>query len=71
MQTPHREDPGRPAGESNPGPSCCEATALPTMPPCRPLSIQTIKIQRLCVSKQGGDSSFGRSQTRSRAPDSE
>uniref|UniRef100_A0A0E9RLP6 Uncharacterized protein n=1 Tax=Anguilla anguilla TaxID=7936 RepID=A0A0E9RLP6_ANGAN len=29
MQIPHRPD-------SNPGPSCCEATGLPTAPPCRP-----------------------------------
>ncbi|KAL7831134.1 hypothetical protein SRHO_G00306360 [Serrasalmus rhombeus] len=33
MQTPHREDPGHPARESNPGPPRCEATALPTAPP--------------------------------------
>ncbi|KAL7864232.1 hypothetical protein AOLI_G00156520 [Acnodon oligacanthus] len=30
MQTTHREDPGRPAGDSNPGLPCCETTALPT-----------------------------------------
>ncbi|KAL7847566.1 hypothetical protein AOLI_G00222840 [Acnodon oligacanthus] len=38
MQTPHREDLGRPAGNSNPGPSCYEATALPTTPLCHPRS---------------------------------
>uniref|UniRef100_A0AAR2KIX6 LRRCT domain-containing protein n=1 Tax=Pygocentrus nattereri TaxID=42514 RepID=A0AAR2KIX6_PYGNA len=38
MQTPHREDPGHLAGESNPGPPCCEATVLPTAPPCCQIS---------------------------------
>ncbi|KAL7857589.1 hypothetical protein SRHO_G00164880 [Serrasalmus rhombeus] len=33
MQTPHREDPSLPAGESNPGPPRREATALPTASP--------------------------------------
>ncbi|KAL7886298.1 hypothetical protein AOLI_G00065930 [Acnodon oligacanthus] len=41
MQTPHREDPGRPAGESNPGPPSCEATAPPTTPPIRHYSYTT------------------------------
>ena len=35
MQTPHRK--ARAGPETNPGPSCCEATALTTAPPCRPL----------------------------------
>ena len=34
MQTPHRK--ARAGPETNPGPSCCEATALTTAPPCRP-----------------------------------
>ena len=34
MQTPHRK--ARAGLETNPGPSCCEATALTTAPPCRP-----------------------------------
>ena len=34
MQTPHRK--ARAGPETNPGPSCCEATALSTAPPCRP-----------------------------------
>ncbi|KAL6457438.1 hypothetical protein MHYP_G00344010, partial [Metynnis hypsauchen] len=33
-QTPHRKDPGHPASESNPDPSCCEMAALPTAPRC-------------------------------------
>ena len=36
MQTPHRK--ARAGPETNPGPSCCEATALTTAPPCRPLT---------------------------------
>ena len=36
MQTPHRK--ARAGPETNPGPSCCEATALTTAPPCRPRS---------------------------------
>ena len=32
MQTPHRK--ARAGPETNPGPSCCEATALTTAPPC-------------------------------------
>ena len=35
MQTPHRK--ARAGPETNPGPSCCEETALTTAPPCRPL----------------------------------
>ena len=35
MQTPHRK--ARAGPETNPGPSCCEATALTTAPPCRPV----------------------------------
>ncbi|MEQ2233356.1 hypothetical protein ILYODFUR_020968, partial [Ilyodon furcidens] len=31
MQTPCRKTPGQ---ESNPGPSCCQATVLPTVPLC-------------------------------------
>ena len=37
MQTPHRK--ARAGPETNPGPSCCEATALTTAPPCRPKCI--------------------------------
>ena len=37
MQTPHRKAQAGP--ETNPGPSCCEATALTTAPPCRPLEL--------------------------------
>ena len=32
-ETRHKR-PQRPRRESNPGPSSCEATALPTVPPC-------------------------------------
>ena len=38
MQTPHRKIP-RPSRDSNLEPSCCEATALTTAPPCRPKQI--------------------------------
>ena len=38
MQTPHRK--ARAGPETNPGPSCCEATALTTAPPCRPVRSQ-------------------------------
>ena len=50
MQTPHRK--ARAGPETNPGPSCCEATALTTAPPCRPVYI------RLCKSDFCG--TFGR-----------
>ncbi|MEQ2206210.1 hypothetical protein XENOCAPTIV_025708 [Xenoophorus captivus] len=33
MQAPCRKTP---SWESNPGPSCCKATVLPTAPPCSP-----------------------------------
>ncbi|KAL7853337.1 hypothetical protein AOLI_G00201810 [Acnodon oligacanthus] len=40
-----REDPGCPAGESNPGPPSCEATAPPTTPLCRRTYIES---ERIC-----------------------
>ncbi|MEQ2247505.1 hypothetical protein ILYODFUR_010026 [Ilyodon furcidens] len=36
MQTPCRKTPRR---ESNPGPSCCKTTELPTAPPCSPILV--------------------------------
>ncbi|MEQ2210103.1 hypothetical protein XENOCAPTIV_008479 [Xenoophorus captivus] len=36
----HRENLQKdPRRESNPGPACCEATVLPTAPPCSPKNI--------------------------------
>ena len=42
MQTPHRK--ARAGPETNPGPSCCEATALTTAPPCRPASCLVVVV---------------------------
>ena len=54
MQTPHRK--ARAGPETNPGPSCCEATALTTAlttaPPCRPIesvSFTTVVLIRMVV----------------------
>ncbi|KAL7876673.1 hypothetical protein AOLI_G00116360 [Acnodon oligacanthus] len=41
MQTPHREDPGRPAGESNPGPPSYLDTTADSSFTRMPLSIRT------------------------------
>ncbi|XP_062864135.1 phospholipase B1, membrane-associated isoform X2 [Trichomycterus rosablanca] len=49
MQTSHRKDPDRPTWGSNPGPSCCEVTVLPTEPTCRPY-IDTVPALRCTQS---------------------
>ncbi|KAL7838871.1 hypothetical protein AOLI_G00272750 [Acnodon oligacanthus] len=61
MQTPHRKDPGCLAGESNPGPACCEVEVRTL---CRPVKFFCTKLAHPCLYgpalRTGGQSCWNR-----------